>query len=53
MRITIVIDFILEALSTVIEIFADSKLNKFLSKRAEKKAAGKPAEEREKERAAE
>ena len=38
------LDFILELVSTVVDFFADIKLNEFFSKRREKKAAKEAAE---------
>ncbi len=38
------LDFILELVSTVVDFFADLKLNEFFSKRREKKAAKEAAE---------
>ncbi len=38
------LDFVLELVSTVVDFFADIKLNEFFSKRREKKAAKEAAE---------
>ena len=43
------LDFILELVSTVVDFFADIKLNKFITKRREKKAAKEAAETPEQE----
>ena len=43
------LDFILEFVSLIVDFFADIKLNKFITKRREKKAAKEAAETPEQE----